>query len=201
MDHGGHHNVTVSILDVSLALVHIPRSRMNELTRPILKQLLRKNPKFLSLTANELELSIFAEDGELDDFVPIARRDRNRIRQGANSAASVPSGRRKRRSSFPEASALEMSLENWKVLQIDSHDDSQCTYYVLSLLDKLASDNDSPLTNSSVRKSGPRALRPSSSRRRLNLLPVLVSERLHFRQGIASPSRHEASRRCRVHHV
>lgn len=128
-----HHNVTVTILDVSLELVHIPRSRLTELTRPILKQLLRKKPKFLNLTANELELSIFAEDGELVDFQSIARSDRHKLRQcagaGNGTDPSFSNERRRRRTSLPDSTAVELSMEKWRVLQIDSHDDSQSTYF------------------------------------------------------------------------
>ena len=61
-------HVTITILDVSLSLVHIPRECLAELNRPIVKQLLRKNPQFLNLTANELELSLFVEDDALHEF-------------------------------------------------------------------------------------------------------------------------------------
>ncbi|KAL5527519.1 hypothetical protein ACEPAG_6320 [Sanghuangporus baumii] len=124
MDIESHNVTTISILDVSLSLVHIPRSRVPELTRPILKQLLRKGPKFLNLTANEIELSIFAEDDELIDFEPVARRDRQKQRL-RDTASGMPALRRRRRShSYEALDAVEISLEKWRVLQIDSHDDS-----------------------------------------------------------------------------
>lgn len=126
----GSHNVTITILDTSLSLVHIPRSRLTELNRPVLKQLLRKSPKFLNLTANEIELSIFAEDDELADFEPIARRDRQkqRLRDRADSV-SAPAGHRRRRPSHSVdvQDPVEISIERWRVLQIDSHDDSLST--------------------------------------------------------------------------
>ncbi|KAL5487912.1 hypothetical protein ACEPAI_6020 [Sanghuangporus weigelae] len=124
MDNESHNVTTISILDVSLSLVHIPRSRVPELNRPILKQLLRKGPKFLNLTANEIELSIFTEEDELMDFEPVARRDRQKQRL-RDTASGVPAHRRRRRShSYEAVDALEISLEKWRVLQIDSHDDS-----------------------------------------------------------------------------
>ncbi|KAH8118476.1 hypothetical protein DFH11DRAFT_1567513 [Phellopilus nigrolimitatus] len=118
-------HVTVTILDVSLSLVHIPRSRLTELSRPILKQLLRKSPKFLNLTANEIELSIFAEDAELDDFEPIARKDRQKQRLRDKSDSKSSWSRRKRLSRPNDSSqSVEISFEKWRVLQIDSHEDS-----------------------------------------------------------------------------
>lgn len=52
--------VTVSLLPVSLSLVHIPRCRLLELSHPIIRQILLPNPSFLNLTCNQVELSIFA---------------------------------------------------------------------------------------------------------------------------------------------
>ncbi|EJD01303.1 uncharacterized protein FOMMEDRAFT_21720 [Fomitiporia mediterranea MF3/22] len=127
MDLESHNATTITILDVTLSLVHIPRSRLVELNRPILKQLLRKNPKFLNLTANEIELSIFAEEDELSDFEPIARKDRQkqRLLDRADSASSSASRRRKRSTRLLDVpEPVEISFERWKVLQIDSHDDS-----------------------------------------------------------------------------
>ncbi|KAI5124750.1 hypothetical protein M0805_005384 [Coniferiporia weirii] len=119
-------HVTITILDVSLSLVHIPRSRLTELTRPILKQLLRKSPRFLNLTANEIELSIFAEEDELDDFEPIARRDRQRQRLGQTAVDYETSAHRSKRTpqSCGAIQPVEISVEKWRVLQIDSHEDS-----------------------------------------------------------------------------
>lgn len=93
--------VTISLLPVSLSLVHIPRQRLPHLTSPILRQILHPRPTFLNVTANDIELSIFAEEHVLRDFEPIARRDRHHRR----------------------AHALEISYEKWSVLQIDSHSD------------------------------------------------------------------------------
>lgn len=49
----------------------------------------------------------------LEDFEPIARKDRRRQRQRANSTSS--------RSSMVDFEAVEISYEKWSVLQIDSH--------------------------------------------------------------------------------
>ena len=72
--------VTISLLPVSLSLVHIPRSRLPHLSHPVLKQILQPSPSFLNITCNEIELSVFAEDHILEDFEPIARKDRQRQR-------------------------------------------------------------------------------------------------------------------------
>jgi hypothetical protein len=128
------HNVTITILDVSLSLVHIPRFRLDQLSRPVLKQLLRKNPKFLSLTANALELSIFAEDDELDDFEPLARRDRHKLQKYSSiPGPSTSDEQRRRRSSHIGSGTVEMSPDKWRVLQIDSHNDSLSTYSIIQM--------------------------------------------------------------------
>ncbi|TEB35731.1 hypothetical protein FA13DRAFT_1728581 [Coprinellus micaceus] len=93
--------VTISLLPVSLSLIHIPRTRLPALTTAIIRQLLLPQPQFLNITANDIELSIFAEEHVLHDFLPIARRDRHQRRHHA----------------------LEVSYEKWSVLQIDSHSD------------------------------------------------------------------------------
>lgn len=120
-----HSHVTITILPCSLSLVHIPRPRIAELSRPILKQILRKQPTFLNLTANEIELSIFAEDESVGDFEPIARRDRQRQRVRAEARAGSVHGHRTKRA--VNTQPVEISFEKWKVLQIDAHEDSLST--------------------------------------------------------------------------
>ncbi|KAF8165564.1 hypothetical protein B0H34DRAFT_647475 [Crassisporium funariophilum] len=112
--------VTIALLPVSLSLVHIPRSRLNHLSHPILRQILQPNPAFLNITCNEIELSIFAEDHMLQDFEPIARRDRQRQRSRSGSGSS-----RKgiNRGPLHAQEPVEISYEKWSVLQIDSHSD------------------------------------------------------------------------------
>ncbi|KAI0036728.1 hypothetical protein K488DRAFT_81723 [Vararia minispora EC-137] len=108
--------VTISLLPVSLSLVHIPRSRFIQLVHPIVRQILLPNPAFLNLTCNEIELTIFAEHHFLADFEYIARKDRQRHRSRSGSTSS--------RSTQPDAPlnvAVEVSYEKWNVLQIDSH--------------------------------------------------------------------------------
>ncbi|KAG1833498.1 hypothetical protein EV424DRAFT_1618389 [Suillus variegatus] len=100
-------NVTVSLLPVSLSLVHIPRSRLPQLSHPVLRQILQPNPTFINVTCNEIELSLFAESHMLADFEPVARRDRQRQRSRSGSGSDH----------------LEISYEKWNVLQIDSHSD------------------------------------------------------------------------------
>ncbi|TFK22318.1 hypothetical protein FA15DRAFT_596298 [Coprinopsis marcescibilis] len=109
--------VTISLLPVSLSLVHIPRSRLSQVSHPILRQIIHPNPVFLNITCNDIELSIFAEEHMLDDFEPIARKDRyrQRSRSGSNPSAN--------RRTAPDFNSVEISCERWSVLQIDSHSD------------------------------------------------------------------------------
>ncbi|KAF8812222.1 hypothetical protein BYT27DRAFT_7087613 [Phlegmacium glaucopus] len=110
--------VTITLLPVSLSLVHIPRSRLNHLSHPVLRQILQPNPAFLNITCNEIELSIFAEHHILHDFEPISRRDRHRQRSRSGSGSS-----RKAPPNSPVHEPVEISCERWNVLQIDSHND------------------------------------------------------------------------------
>jgi hypothetical protein len=111
--------VTITLLPVSLSLVHIPRSRLSRLTHPVLRQILQPNPAFLNITCNEIELSIFAEHHMLHDFEVISRRDR--LRKKASRLESTfgqnPSP------TVPVREHVEISYEKWNVLQIDSHND------------------------------------------------------------------------------
>ncbi|KAG6903408.1 hypothetical protein C0995_005431 [Termitomyces sp. Mi166 len=109
--------VTISLLPSSLSLVHVPRSRLTHLFHPILKQVLRPDPTFLNITCNEFELSLFADESVLEDFEPIARKDRLRKR-----ARSKGRGSRSR-----EIEPVEVSYERWSVLQVDSHNDQMDT--------------------------------------------------------------------------
>ncbi|KAH0587850.1 hypothetical protein H2248_006605 [Termitomyces sp. 'cryptogamus'] len=108
--------VTISLLPSSLSLVHIPRSRLPHLSHPILRQVLRPDPTFLNITCNEFELSLFADESVLEDFEPIARKDRlkQRARHSSNSG---------RVSRSREIEPVEVSYERWCVLQVDSHND------------------------------------------------------------------------------
>jgi hypothetical protein len=90
----------IEVLPGRFTLVRVPRARVGELAQQILRQVLRPSAHFLSLTANELELSLLAP-GAADDFAPVARRDR---------------GRRGRRAPEP----VELSPDDWKVVQIPS---------------------------------------------------------------------------------
>lgn len=116
--------VTITLLPVSLSLVHIPRSRLNSLFHPVLRQILQPNPAFLNITCNEIELSIFAEHHMLRDFEPISRRDRHRQRSRSGSGSS-----RKPPPDNPVCEHIEISYEKWNVLQIDSHNDQIGTYF------------------------------------------------------------------------
>lgn len=110
--------VTISLLPASLSLVHIPHSRLAQLSHPVLRQILQPNSTFLNITCNEVELSIFSDDTSmLQDFEPIARRDRYRQRSRSGSGSS----RKCTRSS--DHDLVEISCEKWSVLQIESHSD------------------------------------------------------------------------------
>ncbi|KAG9317365.1 hypothetical protein JVU11DRAFT_1564 [Chiua virens] len=113
----GPSNVTISLLPVSLSLVHIPRSRLPQLSHPVLRQILQPNPVFLNVTCNEIELSLFAEHHILADFEPIARRDRHRVRSRSGSGSA------RKRPVLDDDDRVEFSCEKWKVLQLDSHSD------------------------------------------------------------------------------
>ncbi|KIL00503.1 hypothetical protein PAXRUDRAFT_29754 [Paxillus rubicundulus Ve08.2h10] len=113
----GPSNVTITLLPVTLSLVHIPRSRLPQLSHAVLRQILQPNPTFLNVTCNEIELSLFAEHRILEDFEAIARRDRQRQRSRSGSGSS------RKRTMPSDADRVEISYEKWNVLQIDSHSD------------------------------------------------------------------------------
>ncbi|KIM68925.1 hypothetical protein SCLCIDRAFT_7121 [Scleroderma citrinum Foug A] len=110
-------NVTITLLPVSLSLVHIPRSRLPQLTHPILRQILQPNPTFFNVTCNEIELTLFAEHHNILDLDLIARHDRRAHRSRSGSG----SGRK--RSFANDCDQVEITCEHWNVLQIDSHSD------------------------------------------------------------------------------
>ncbi|KXN92286.1 hypothetical protein AN958_08517 [Leucoagaricus sp. SymC.cos] len=95
--------VTISLLPVPLALVHIPRTRLPSLSHPILRHILHPSPTFFTVTANEIEISLFVDYEHVQDFDVIARKDRCIMRKDS----------------------VEISYEPWSVLQIDSHSDQQ----------------------------------------------------------------------------
>ncbi|KIO12577.1 hypothetical protein M404DRAFT_19359 [Pisolithus tinctorius Marx 270] len=109
-------NVTISLLPVSLSLVHIPRSRLPQLTHPILRQILQPNTTFFNVTCNEIELTLFAEHHNLADLDLIARQDRQLHRSRSGSGSS-------RKRALSDGDRVEITCENWNVLQIDSHSD------------------------------------------------------------------------------
>ncbi|TFK88926.1 hypothetical protein K466DRAFT_519919 [Polyporus arcularius HHB13444] len=121
---GDTDSVTISLLPVSLSLVHLPRSRLEHFTSHVLRQILQPNPTFLNVTCNEIEVSLFAEHDTLQDFHKAARKDARRLRQRqrearANTSDSPLRVRRTRDIWEP----VEVTSERWKVLQIDSHSD------------------------------------------------------------------------------
>lgn len=111
--------VTITLLPVSLSLVHIPRSRLTRLSHPVLRQILQPNPAFLNITCNEIELSIFAEHHMLHDFEAISRKDRHRKKK----SRLEPISGLKPSPTLHVREHVEISYEKWNVLQIDSHND------------------------------------------------------------------------------
>ncbi|KAH9948384.1 hypothetical protein B0H21DRAFT_242952 [Amylocystis lapponica] len=120
-------SVTISLLPVTLSLVHLPRSRLDTLAQHVLRQILIPNPTFLNLTCNEIELSLFAECHALHDFRKIARRDARKLktrRKGRRTESPRDEefiSRAKRLNQDWEP--VEVSSDTWSVLQIDSHSD------------------------------------------------------------------------------
>ncbi|KAF7301900.1 ACT-7 domain-containing protein [Mycena indigotica] len=95
-------HVTITRLPASLSIVSIPRSRLDTLSHPILRLVLQPNPIFFSITANLIELSLFADSSCISAFEAIARADR---------------------ASLQTLEPVQISNERWCVLQIDSHSD------------------------------------------------------------------------------
>ncbi|KAI0375826.1 hypothetical protein BV20DRAFT_18780 [Pilatotrama ljubarskyi] len=118
-------SVTISLLPVSLSLVHLPRSRLEHFTQHVLRQILQPNPVFLNVTCNEIEVSLFAEYDTLQEFHKAARKDARRLRQREREArADLAQSPRRSRRVKEDWEPVEVSSERWKVLQIDSHSDS-----------------------------------------------------------------------------
>jgi len=109
---------TITVVPVSLSLVHIPRTRLPSLSHAVLRQILQPEPAFLNITCNEIELTIFADAQTLDDFEPVARKDRQRQRSRSGSSSSTRS-----QSGVPPFESVEVTCDRWSVLQIDSHSD------------------------------------------------------------------------------
>ncbi|KAG8859555.1 hypothetical protein FRB96_004439 [Tulasnella sp. 330] len=115
------HNVTITILPVSLSLVHIPRNRLKQWSHSIIRQILRPAPAFLNISCNATEVSIIAECDTIEPFVKAARRDLKTLERSRRSQAEeddVKEERRQRR----EVQPVEVS-SGWSALQIDSHGD------------------------------------------------------------------------------
>uniref|UniRef100_A0A0W0GAN8 CASTOR ACT domain-containing protein n=1 Tax=Moniliophthora roreri TaxID=221103 RepID=A0A0W0GAN8_MONRR len=105
---------TLQLLPVSLVLVSIPRCRVQNLSSHIIRQILQPSPaKFLNISSNEIELSIFAEAHTLSEFEHIARRDRQKHRSRSGSGSSRKNGHENRSDFTP----VEVSYERWSVLQ------------------------------------------------------------------------------------
>lgn len=98
--------VTISLLPIPLALVHIPRSRLQALSHPVLRHILHPSPTFFNVTANEIEISLFVDYEHVQDFEVIAEKDKRSQRKNP----------------------VEISYEPWSVLQIDSHTDQLGEY-------------------------------------------------------------------------
>ncbi|KAI0720306.1 hypothetical protein C8T65DRAFT_567833 [Cerioporus squamosus] len=122
---GDTDSVTISLLPVSLSLVHLPRSRLEHFTSHVLRQILQPNPTFLNVTCNEIEVSLFAEHDTLQEFHKAARKDARRLRRREREARADPSADSPRRTRQLRNNwePVEVTSERWKVLQIDSHSD------------------------------------------------------------------------------
>ncbi|RPD66980.1 hypothetical protein L226DRAFT_542195 [Lentinus tigrinus ALCF2SS1-7] len=121
---GDTDSVTISLLPVSLSLVHLPRSRLEHFTKHVLRQILQPTPTFLNVTCNEIEVSLFAEHDTLQEFHKAARKDARRLRQREREArADHPESPRLSRRVKDNWEPVEVTSERWKVLQIDSHSD------------------------------------------------------------------------------
>ncbi|KAJ7068550.1 hypothetical protein C8F01DRAFT_1118523 [Mycena amicta] len=95
-------HITITRLPTKLSIVSIPRSRLDTLTHPVLRLLLQPNSVFFSITANLIELSLFADSDSVGAFDAIARADQ------ASPQTVEP---------------VQVSNDRWCVLQIDSHSD------------------------------------------------------------------------------
>lgn len=115
---------TISLLPVSLSLVHIPRSRIPDLFHPIIRQILLPKPAFLNITCNEIELSVFADHHASHDFDAVIRADARKLRATSRERSRAGSKSDKKKSARQSGwEPVEMSSERWNVLQIDSHSD------------------------------------------------------------------------------
>ena len=112
-------SVTISLLPVSLSIVHVPRSRIHSLYHPLLRQLLLPNPTFLNITCNEIELTLFAEHHALQDFEPLVKKDSRKMKMRGRACQPSSNGPKRRYTEHWEP--IEMSAEKWNVFQIDSH--------------------------------------------------------------------------------
>lgn len=175
-------SVTISLLPVSLALVHVPRSRLDTLTQHVLRQILRPNPGFLNVTCNEIELSLFAEGHALQEFEKIARKDTRKLRRRREAQNTGQPGQRTRsKRRRQDWEPIEVSSDRWSVLQIDSHSDSLgasnvCRYGMLQTsihFDSLSRQ---------LWRAGPGTFGTPRCGRNIHPLSVLVHERLHLRE-------------------
>ncbi len=127
-------SVTISLLPVSLSLVHLPRTRLDHFTSLVLRQILLPNPTFLNVTSNEIEVSLFAEHDTLQEFHKAARKDARRLRQRERYArADAPDSPHRFRRVKEDWEPIEVTSERWKVLQIDTHSDGLGTFIMCSM--------------------------------------------------------------------
>ncbi|OJT13290.1 hypothetical protein TRAPUB_10056 [Trametes pubescens] len=127
-------SVTISLLPVSLSLVHLPRSRLEHFTQHVLRQILQPTPVFLNVTCNEVEVSLFAEYDTLQEFHKAARKDARRVRQrDRESRMDAHTSPRRAKRTKEDWEPVEVTSERWKVLQIDSHSDCLGAWSVLPI--------------------------------------------------------------------
>ncbi|KAG8986821.1 hypothetical protein FRB95_003249 [Tulasnella sp. JGI-2019a] len=115
-------NVTITILPVSLSLVHIPRPRLKQFSYSIIQQILRPAPAFLNISCNATEVSIIAERDTVDPFVRASKRDWKRIEKRRRSQKGSDDSKRLEGRQRLEVQPVEVSSA-WSALQIDSHGD------------------------------------------------------------------------------
>lgn len=166
-------SVTVSLLPVSLSIVHIPRSRLHSLCHPLLRQILLPKPTFLNITCNELELSLFAEHHVIKDFEPIAQKDARKQRvRGRDPLVSSKGGPSLVKHNKSTWEPIEISSEKWNVLQIDSHSDTLGEVTSKPVF-TLAPDRSA---SRQVGSKSARALRTLGCRRHIYPLSILLHE-------------------------
>lgn len=133
----GTPNVTITILPVSLSLVHIPRHRLKQFSYSIIQQILRPAPAFLNISCNATEVSIIAERETIEPFLKAAKRDSKRLERSRRGQTGQDGAKRKETRHRREVQPVEVSSA-WSALQIDSHGDQLGALYLSNVRSQLA---------------------------------------------------------------